>query len=708
MNVIDVNPFRRFVNLGYRRVLPIIPPGVPVTATCAVGRKLAKGRDDRGKVPGIKTPSGEWTSIKDWETLEATPEELDAWWKMGAGTGIKCGYGVIAIDADCLDPAHAALVRDEIEKRIGSLPVRVGKAPKALYLCRSEGDISLPYSRVTYGDGDERVEILSAQFVVSGLHQTTLRPYQWEETPPPFDQLPIVAASVLSELLTAIEAQLPKAKKKANLQALEPVDQKFLVGDLDLVREAVTNCPNHFLRRSDYIEYGYAIRAALPFHQEEAFELWKSWCEKWEGENDIDTITVDWGSFKAPFRIGAPFLFDQAFHATDGHIDMRRAASARRFFEIVPAPPSPLIGGLSIVQASSFDGLPVPRQNWLVKDMIPACNVTMLGGDGATGKSLIAVQLGAAVATGASWFGYEVERGRALFFTAEDEMDELQRRLIDICRPPAPFTLAELNDLHLVSYHGMEAILAAPQGKEGLLGQTPLFTKIRAALAELRPSLLFLDTQADLFGGDENKRIHARQFIGMLQGLSKEFNVTVILLSHPSLSGMNSGSGMSGNTAWNNSVRSRLYLSRRFEKDGVEPDPDLRVLITKKANRSRNGIKMLLRYSGGRFLREGVEDDTPAADKQQMADALFMTLLDRVMKENRPVSHLENAKNFAPRLFERNPAARDLTTADFERSMERLFASGAIHIQDYGPPSKRRKQIERAEIKLAATDLFGD
>ena len=54
-----------------------------------------------------------------------------------------------------------------------------------------------------------------------------------------------------------------------------------------------------------------------------------------------------------------------------------------------------------------------------------------------------------------------------------------------------------------------------------------------------------LDTLADLFGGDEIKKVHARQFISMLRGLAIEFNVTVLLLSHPSQAGMSSGSGMS-------------------------------------------------------------------------------------------------------------------------------------------------------------------
>ncbi|WP_369675560.1 AAA family ATPase, partial [Enterococcus faecium] len=92
-----------------------------------------------------------------------------------------------------------------------------------------------------------------------------------------------------------------------------------------------------------------------------------------------------------------------------------------------------------------------------------------------------------------------------------------------------------------------------------------------------RPALVGLDTLADLHSGQENDRTTARQFIGLLRGLAIRHGCAVVLLAHPSLTGMASGSGLSGSTAWNASVRSRLYLERVVQ-DGYEADPDRRVL----------------------------------------------------------------------------------------------------------------------------------
>ena len=81
---------------------------------------------------------------------------------------------------------------------------------------------------------------------------------------------------------------------------------------------------------------------------------------------------------------------------------------------------------------SDLAGTFPPPRRFLVDGMIPARTVTMLGGDGGTGKSLVALQLAAAKARGGFWLGREVSAGGALVLSAEDELDEVHRRLISI------------------------------------------------------------------------------------------------------------------------------------------------------------------------------------------------------------------------------------------------------------------------------------
>src|SRR5260370_18998949 len=68
---------------------------------------------------------------------------------------------------------------------------------------------------------------------------------------------------------------------------------------------------------------------------------------------------------------------------------------------------------------------------WLVTNRIPAGKVSLLSGDGATGKTTIALQLAVAVAVASpDWLGSAIETpGPVIFVSAEEDEDEIQRRL---------------------------------------------------------------------------------------------------------------------------------------------------------------------------------------------------------------------------------------------------------------------------------------
>jgi RecA-family ATPase len=177
-------------------------------------------------------------------------------------------------------------------------------------------------------------------------------------------------------------------------------------------------------------------------------------------------------------------------------------------------PPLPT---LEIVNAQSLAGEEPPPREWLIPGLVPAREITMLSGDGGTGKSLLALQLAVAMATETEWAGQVPNRGRTLFVSAEDDIAELHRRLAAIVRAQR-VSIDDLESLDILPLAGRDAVLATP--RDSILKETALFKALEAKLDELRPDLVILDTLADLFGGDEIKRPHARQFIGMLRGLA--------------------------------------------------------------------------------------------------------------------------------------------------------------------------------------------
>jgi RecA-family ATPase len=339
--------------------------------------------------------------------------------------------------------------------------------------------------------------------------------------------------------------------------------------------------------------------------------------------------------------------------------------------------------------AAALDGRPVPPRRWHVPDIVPARTVTMLSGDGGTGKSLLALHLAVSTVLARPWIGQPVTAGRVLFVSAEDDMDELHRRLADVAAAEG-VRLADLDGLSLKSLAGADALLAAPEGAGRLLRETGLYAVLSAWIGAHGPVLVVLDTLADLFGGDEVNRAQARHFVGMLRRLALDHDCTVLLLAHPSLSGMARGDGASGSTGWNNSVRSRLYF-RRVKLDGEsEPDPDRRELEVVKANYGRKGAVMALRWQDGVFVAEpGTAEtglDRMAASAK--AERVFLRLLHECHANGRRVNP-SGGNTYAPKVFAEHPAAEGVTKAAFRRAMEKALSEGRARIEAEGPPSRR-------------------
>jgi AAA domain len=118
----------------------------------------------------------------------------------------------------------------------------------------------------------------------------------------------------------------------------------------------------------------------------------------------------------------------------------------------------------------------VPRE-WLVPERIPGRNVSLLGGEGAIGKSLLLMQLSGAVVLGKDWIGTLPEPGSVLYASCEEEGDEIRRRIEDVARHLGSSRQDMVDHgLHFLSFAGKDAILAQPD-RNGIMRPTPLFER---------------------------------------------------------------------------------------------------------------------------------------------------------------------------------------------------------------------------------------
>jgi RecA-family ATPase len=351
---------------------------------------------------------------------------------------------------------------------------------------------------------------------------------------------------------------------------------------------------------------------------------------------------------------------------------------------------------LETFSAAEFEGVEPPPRRWLVKDRIPIGAVTLLAGDGAAGKTTIALQLCVAVAGKLSgWLNGLVEEfGPALFLTAEEDKNEVHYRLGAIVKH---HSVSYPPDLHIYCATELDPQLAAPKGKFGKLEITRLYEALRLRLEALRPKLVVLESSADLFGGDEINKTQVRQFITYLRKLARDFDCAILLLSHPSIRGMNDGTGTSGNTAWSNSVRARMYFQ------AVEDSPVLRKLEIKKSNYGPVGEVITVAWRDGVYVPEPKPGSFERESNDRKVEELFLTLLRRLDGQGRRVTNTVNSTAYAPTVFADEPEAKGIPQAKkaFTEAMKRLFATNHIRVgkDKTGAPSKRKERLEEVKAE---------
>src|SRR6266851_8292424 len=144
---------------------------------------------------------------------------------------------------------------------------------------------------------------------------------------------------------------------------------------------------------------------------------------------------------------------------------------------------------LRVISAASFAGRPAPEREDLVAGLIPAKIIGGLYGDGAVGKSLLAMMLGVSVTTGRPWLNRIVRKGPVVYVCCEDDEAEVHRRLENICREMG-VDMAALSDFHIVPLADEESVLAGSDGRSSVLATTPLYAQLLELTKDVKPQLL--------------------------------------------------------------------------------------------------------------------------------------------------------------------------------------------------------------------------
>jgi RecA-family ATPase len=475
------------------------------------------------------------------------------------------------------------------------------------------------------------------------------------------------------------------------------------------VRELMLKDPHWFEDRDNRRETVWGIKRAGFGHR--GYEIGEIICDVTEDGkgNRLNRYWNDAGANTGTKTLASfwKHCASQGIQQTPAEIAGWRGDEAIKSFEGIAAPiptvesgeattapgQAPPLRSLRTISAASFAGKPAPEREELVSDLIPAKIIGGLYGDGAVGKSLLAMMLGVAVATGRPWLNRIVRKGPVVYVCCEDDEAEVHRRLENICRE-MNVDMAALGDFHIVPLVDEDSVLASSDVRSNVLTTTPLYAQLVELTGDVKPQLLIGDTLADIFAGSENDRMQAKQFVKLMRKLVIPHGGTGLILAHPSVDGMRSGKGTSGSTGWNNSFRWRGYLDKVLDEQDNEPDPTHRVLRTKKLNYGPQGGEIELRYQNGCYVlrSHGVNMSDPMW-RTKRADRVFLDLLRKGIAQNNRVSLQPKGGCYAPTIFRTDASKQGVTFAEMKEAMQRLIDSNKIENAPYGAPSKQQFRL---------------
>lgn len=331
---------------------------------------------------------------------------------------------------------------------------------------------------------------------------------------------------------------------------------------------------------------------------------------------------------------------------------------------------------------------------WLAFQRIPRGDVSTLHGDGGAGKTDIALRLAAnCERQSPDWLGHEITPGPVVGISAEEPEEEIKRRL---------WRHGERDGYDFRSLPGPRlwfpdeksgAVLAVPD-RTGIMRPTALFLSLRAAIKQSGAVLVIVDNVAATYTGNQNDRVMVRSYVNLWRSIARlPSRPAVLLIDHPSLSGLTSGTGRGGNMDWRNAVRCALYL--KTPDDKAEADRGIRILETVKSNYGPIGKPTRLQWADGGLQLEHAPSSLHRVAKDQECEEIFLKLLDERNAQGRHVSD-KNGKNYAPAIFAEMNGNAGFTAKPFAAAMNRLFEARTIILRPHRRDGKTRDVIDRA------------
>lgn len=232
---------------------------------------------------------------------------------------------------------------------------------------------------------------------------------------------------------------------------------------------------------------------------------------------------------------------------------------------------------IEVVPVGAFLGRSYPEPQWIIDDLIPARGLASLAGAPKAGKTMVALAISVAAASGQTVLGRGTRQARTLFMAEEGRGVFLQRRIDKLT--------ANLG----VS---VDAIPLGVSIRQGVRLDTPDdLARLEWAISEFQPGLVVLDCLVRMHRSVENDSRDMAILMENLEGIAERQSCAILFLHHVAKLSEESSGGyaMRGSGVLASSTEANLVLRRT--KTGARIDaqlrdaPDVRIDLAFNADR---------------------------------------------------------------------------------------------------------------------------
>jgi hypothetical protein len=330
-----------------------------------------------------------------------------------------------------------------------------------------------------------------------------------------------------------------------------------------------------------------------------------------------------------------------------------------------------------------------PRRLWAIDGWLGMGHVTLLSAKGGMGKSVLAMQLATALALSLDFVGKIHQPRTSLVWMGEDDDDELWRRQHAICRKFSKPMSALRGRVMLESMATEDCTLVANVHGIGM-ARTGMLSILRQQIGDLKAEVVVLDNIARLFAGNENDRYEVTAFMAGLAWATAPTGAATLLVGHVS---RGAGSEYSGNAAWENAARARLWFTdsppdkppSEPNEDGDDDKPDLRYLAKRKVNYTTRDL-CVMQYTDDAYSIISAGDPTGivANIRNKAAEGRVLSAFDKLSNMGLVPTESSSSPNYLPRLIGQYKLADGFTKTELARALRSLMIDGQVSRKQVG------------------------